>query len=195
MEKVVLASNNQNKLQELQSILTAEHLELIPQSAFAIGEAEETGLTFVENAILKARYAARHTGLPAIADDSGLEIDALKGEPGIYSARYAQSKNDQANLDKVLTQMQNVPEVERGARFQCVIVCLRHERDPTPIIGQGTWDGKILSASQGQGGFGYDPIFVPNGYDITFGEMDPSKKQDMSHRADAFRKLVKGCFE
>ena len=146
-KRIVLASNNPGKVREINQMLAGLHLTVVPQSDFEVTEVEETGLTFVENALLKARNAARCTGLPAIADDSGLEVDALHGAPGIYSARYAgQGAGDKANLLKLLEDIKNVPDEKRSARFQCVLVYLRHEADPTPIICQGTWEGRLLHA-------------------------------------------------
>ena len=159
-KRIVLASNNPGKVREINQMLAGLHLTVVPQSDFEVTEVEETGLTFVENALLKARNAARCTGLPAIADDSGLEVDALHGAPGIYSARYAgKGAGDKANLLKLLEDIKNVPDEKRSARFQCVLVYLRHELDPTPIICQGTWEGRLLRAPVGDNGFGYDPIF------------------------------------
>jgi XTP/dITP diphosphohydrolase len=158
--RVVLASGNAGKVREFNQLLAGAHVEVLPQSSFGVPEAEETGLTFVENAILKARNAARHTGLPAIADDSGIEVDALNGAPGIYSARYAGAgASDEENLYKLLSALEGLPDEQRGARFQCVIAYLRHAEDPTPLICQGTWEGRILAAPRGANGFGYDPVF------------------------------------
>ena len=159
-KRIVLASNNPGKVREINQMLAGLHLTVVPQSDFDVTEVEETGLTFVENALLKARNAARFTQLAAIADDSGIEVDALHGAPGIYSARYAgKGAGDKANLTKLLEDIKNVPDEKRTARFQCVLVYLRHEHDPTPIICQGTWEGRILRAPVGNNGFGYDPIF------------------------------------
>jgi len=162
-----------------------------PQGEFGVTDAEETGLTFVENAILKARHASSHTGLPAIADDSGLEVDALNGAPGIYSARYAGSgASDQANLEKLLAALQDVPEAQRSARFQCLLVYLRHAGDPTPLICQGTWEGRILFTPRGEYGFGYDPVFHVPTHDCSSAELAPELKNSLSHRGQALRKLV-----
>ena len=159
-EAIVLASNNGGKVRELTELLAGARIRIVPQGDFGVPEADETGLSFVENAILKARNAAQHSGLPAIADDSGLEVDALHGAPGIYSARYAGAgASDADNVVKLLHALESVPEAERTARFQCVMVYMRHAADPTPLICQGTWEGRILFAPQGENGFGYDPIF------------------------------------
>ncbi len=154
MKDIVLASSNPGKVREINQLLTGLALHVRPQGEFGVADAEETGLTFVENAILKARNAASHTGLPAIADDSGLEVDALNGAPGIYSARYAGSgAGDQANLEKLLEALQDVPEAQRTARFQCLLVYMRHAGDPTPLICQGTWEGRILTGTARRAGF------------------------------------------
>ena len=188
---IVLASNNPGKVREFAQLLTGLQYEVRPQSEFGVSEIEETGLTFVENALLKARNAAHHAGLPALADDSGLEVDALNGAPGIYSTRYAGSgAGDRANLEKLLADMQHVPQAGRGARFQCVLVYLRHALDPTPLICQGTWEGRILSTPQGQQGFGYDPIFYVPSQGCSAAELPPQTKNQLSHRGQALRKLV-----
>lgn len=191
MKKIVLASNNPGKVREFNALLAGHDIEVVPQSAFDVPEAEETGLTFVENALLKARNAARHTGLPAIADDSGLEVDALKGAPGIYSARYAgPDASDADNVVKLLADLQGIPEAERTARFQCLLVLLRHEADPTPLICQGTWEGRILEAPRGDNGFGYDPVFFVPTHDCSAAELPPEEKNRISHRGQALRCLV-----
>jgi XTP/dITP diphosphohydrolase len=190
-ERIVLASNNPGKVREFAQLLAGLHSEVLPQSTFNVPEVEETGLTFVENAILKARNAARHAGLPAIADDSGLEVDALKGAPGIYSARYAGAgASDAANLQKLLADIKDVAEHERGARFQCVLVYMRHALDPTPIICQGTWEGRLLHAPRGAHGFGYDPIFYVPTHQCTSAELPPEVKNQLSHRGQALRRLL-----
>lgn len=190
-ERIVLASNNPGKVREFGQLLADLHCTVLPQSTFDVPEAEETGLTFVENAILKARNAARHAGLPAIADDSGLEVDALNGAPGIYSARYAGSgASDDANLQKLLADIRDVAEPERSARFQCVLVYMRHALDPTPIICQGTWEGRLLYAPRGTHGFGYDPIFYVPTHRCTSAELPPEVKNQLSHRGQALRKLL-----
>ena len=188
---IVLASNNPGKVREFAQLLAGLQREVRPQSEFGVPEAEETGLTFVENALLKARNAARHAGLPALADDSGLEVDALNGAPGIYSARYAGSgAGDDANLEKLLADIKHVAESGRGARFQCVLVYLRHALDPTPLICQGTWEGRILHTPQGKQGFGYDPIFYVPSHGCSSAELPPETKNLLSHRGQALRKLV-----
>lgn len=191
MEDIVLASNNAGKLREMQQILSPLDFAIVPQGELGVTEADETGLTFVENAILKARHAAKTTGLPAIADDSGLEVDALGGAPGIYSARYAGSgSTDQQNLQKLLQQLIDVPEGKRTARFQCLIVYMRHALDPTPLICQGTWQGRILTSPRGDHGFGYDPVFYVPGHDCSSAELAPETKNTLSHRGQALKNLV-----
>ena len=191
MSRVVLASNNKGKVREFGEVLADFHMEIVPQSAFGVPEAEETGLTFVENAILKARNAAARAGLPAIADDSGIEVDALRGAPGIRSARFAgPGASDQANLDKLLAELDGVLEERRGARFQCLVVYLEHAEDPTPIICQGTWEGRIVREPRGENGFGYDPVFLVAGRDLTAAELSAEQKNAISHRGQALRKLV-----
>ena len=190
-KRIVLASNNPGKVREINQMLAGLHLTVVPQSDFEVTEVEETGLTFVENALLKARNAARCTGLPAIADDSGLEVDALHGAPGIYSARYAgKGAGDKANLLKLLEDIKNVPDEKRSARFQCVLVYLRHELDPTPIICQGTWEGRLLRAPVGDNGFGYDPIFFVPTHKCSSAELPAEVKNKLSHRGQALRALV-----
>jgi len=189
--RIVLASGNAGKVKEINQLLSSQQIQIIPQSDFNVPDIEETGLTFVENAILKARNAARHSGLPAIADDSGLEVDALNGVPGIHSARYAGPEaTDQTNNDKLLEQLKDTPEAERSARFQCLLVYLRHPADPTPLICQGTWEGRILFQPQGNNGFGYDPLFfVPDHY-CSSAELRPEVKNKLSHRGQALRELL-----
>ena len=190
-KRIVLASSNPGKVREINQMLADLHLAVVPQSDFEVTEAEETGLTFVENAILKARNAARFTQLAAIADDSGLEVDALHGAPGIYSARYAGAgAGDEANLLKLLADIRNVPDEKRGARFQCVLVYLRHEHDPTPIICQGTWEGRLLHAPMGDNGFGYDPIFFVPTHNCSSAQLPSETKNALSHRGQALRQLV-----
>ena len=189
--KVVLASGNAGKVREFNQLLGGQHIEVVPQSHFGVPEAAETGLTFVENAILKARNAALHTGLPAVADDSGIEVDALNGAPGIYSARYAgEGASDEANLRKLLVALDGVPEDRRTARFQCLIVYLRHAEDPTPLVCQGTWEGTILAAPRGENGFGYDPVFLVPGRGLSSAELPPDEKNRLSHRGQALRRLL-----
>jgi XTP/dITP diphosphohydrolase len=190
-QRIVLASNNPGKVREFNQLLSGTEFQVLPQSDFGVPEAEETGLTFVENAILKARNAAEHTGLPAIADDSGLEVDALQGAPGIYSARYAgQGASDQENLEKLLAVLGEMPDEQRSARFQCLMVYLRHAADPTPRIFQGTWEGRILHAAQGDNGFGYDPVFFVPGQDCSSAQLPPEVKNRLSHRGQALQQLV-----
>ena len=191
MKNIVLATGNPGKVREINQLLAGSGIEVVPQSEFDVPEVEETGLTFVENALLKARNAARHSGLPAIADDSGLEVDALGGAPGIHSARYAgPDADDAANLQKLLDAMRGLPEQERTARFQCVLVHLRHAEDPTPLIVQGTWEGRILEAPRGTGGFGYDPVFFVPERGCSAAELPPEEKNALSHRGQALRRLV-----
>ncbi len=190
-QQIVLATGNKGKVREISQMLAAQVFEILPQSEFNIPEVEETGLTFVENAIIKARHAAKISGLPAIADDSGIEIDALNGAPGIYSARYAGiDATDTENLYKVLTDMELVDEPQRTARFQCLLVMMRHANDPTPIICQGTWEGTILRQPIGENGFGYDPIFWLEEQQCSSAQLAPSVKDQLSHRGKALRQLV-----
>ena len=191
MQDIVLASSNPGKVREINQLLAELDLQVRPQSEFNVVDAEETGLTFVENAILKARNAAQHTGLPAIADDSGIEVDALRGAPGIYSARFAGAgASDRDNLDKLLAGLEDVPEAQRSARFQCLMVYLRHAGDPTPLICQGTWEGRILFAARGDNGFGYDPVFHVPAHDCSSAELPAEIKNSLSHRGQALRQLV-----
>ena len=189
-EKIVLASNNPGKIREIQAIFN-ERL-VVPQSELAIPEANETGLTFVENAIIKARNAAYYSGLPAIADDSGLEVDALAGAPGVRSARYAGAgASDQRNLEKLLEEMTDIPDDQRTARFRCVIVYLRHEQDPCPLIAQGCWEGGILRSPRGSEGFGYDPVFLVPEEGRASAELRPERKNRLSHRGKALKDLAR----
>jgi len=189
--RIVLASSNQGKVREIQQLLAGHDIQILPQSEFDIPEAEETGLTFVENAILKARNAAAHSGLPAIADDSGLEVDALKGAPGIYSARFAgPGASDAENNACLLAELEEVPDEQRTARFQCLMVHLEHEKDPTPILCQGTWEGRILRQPQGKNGFGYDPLFFVPEKGCSAAELPAEVKNALSHRGQALRCLV-----
>lgn len=191
MTQIVLASNNQGKVREIGQMLAELELEVVPQSTFNIEDAEETGLTFVENAIIKARHASAEAGLPAIADDSGLEVDALNGAPGIYSARYAgKGASDEQNLQKLLNELENIPEAERTARFQCLMVYMRHAQDPTPIICQGTWEGIITMEPRGDNGFGYDPVFFVPDHQCTSAQLAPKVKNQLSHRGQALCLLV-----
>lgn len=191
MKRIVLATGNLGKVREISELLAGHDFEVSPQSAFNVPEAEETGLTFVENAIIKARNAAAHTGLPAIADDSGLEVDALQGAPGIYSSRYAgKTASDWENREKLLADLAGFPTEQRTARFQCLMIFLRHANDPTPIICQGTWEGRVLLAPRGSNGFGYDPVFYVPTHDRSSAELPPETKNRLSHRGQALRKLI-----
>ena len=192
MQKIVLASNNKGKLREFGEMLATLDMEVVPQAFFNIEDADETGLTFVENAIIKARHASSIAGLPAIADDSGLEVDFLKGAPGIYSARYSgEGASDEKNLLKLLDALKDVPEEKRTARFQCVLVYMRHAEDPTPIICQGAWEGIITTECHGDNGFGYDPIFYVPEYNCTSAQLKSEQKNKLSHRGIALAALVK----
>lgn len=189
--QVVLASGNQGKLREFQQLLDTLNIEMLPQSQFNVDPVEETGLTFVENAILKARHAARVSGLPAIADDSGIEVDALNGQPGIYSARYAgEDASASDNNQKLLKSLEGLPEAERTARFHCVLVYLRHAEDPTPLVCHGTWEGRILDAPSGDHGFGYDPLFYVPSEGCSAADLPGEVKNGISHRAVAMAKLT-----
>lgn len=191
-ESIVLASNNAGKVREIEALLAAERIRILPQGPLGIPEVAETGLSFVENAILKARNAAHHSAMAAMADDSGIEVDALKAAPGIYSARYAGvGACDADNLAKLLADLRDVPEAQRGARFQCVMVYLRHAADPTPVICQGTWEGRILFAPRGENGFGYDPVFFVPEEGCSAAELPPATKNRLSHRGQALRALVR----
>jgi XTP/dITP diphosphohydrolase len=188
--KLVLATHNAGKISEITAMLSGFSVTVVPQREFDIGEAEETGLSFIENALLKARYAALHTGLPALAEDSGLAVDALGGAPGIYSARYAGvGATDADNNAKLLQMLVNVPESERMARFFCVMAFLRHAEDPTPLISQGVWEGTILSVPQGNNGFGYDPLFFVPTHACASAELPLSVKNSFSHRGQALRAM------
>ena len=190
-KKLVLASANPGKIKELQELLSGLGISIIPQGDLNILDIEETGLTFVENAILKARNAATLSGLPAIADDSGLEVDYLLGAPGIYSARYSgDGATDAANREKLLTALTDVPVGQRGARYQAVIVYLRHAEDPTPIICQGTWEGSIAFEHRGTHGFGYDPIFYVPEMACHAAELDKPTKHSLSHRGKAIDQFL-----
>lgn len=189
--KLVLASGNKKKLLELQQLLAPLGWEVLPQSEFDVPEADETGLSFVENAIIKARNACHYTGLPALADDSGIEVDALKGAPGIRSARFAgEHGNDGANNALLIQQLQGVPEDERSARYQALLVFMQHAADPTPIICQGSWEGRIIDTPRGDNGFGYDPHFYLPELDKTAAELDAASKNAISHRGRALAQLL-----
>lgn len=197
MQKIVLASGNAGKLREFQQILAEKEIDLLPQSDFAVSGVEETGLSFVENALIKARHACVESGLAAIADDSGIEVDALNGEPGIYSARYADVSGvssievDKANNQKLLSELEQVTEADRGARFQCVIAFLRHARDPMPLICQGTWEGRVLFSETGENGFGYDSLFYVPSHKCASAQLSPEIKNSISHRGQALRALMR----
>ena len=189
--RVVLASSNAGKLREFAELLAGRDFTLCRQSEFGIAPPPETGHTFLENALIKARNAASITGLPAIADDSGIEVDALGGAPGVFSARYAgEDASDEANLEKMLHALAGKSDRERGARYRCVIVYVAHGEDPQPLIGEGTWEGRIIDARRGDGGFGYDPSFVPAGDTRTVAEMPQQEKNLKSHRAQAMREFL-----
>lgn len=191
MQKVVLATGNPGKVRELADLLADFGLNVVAQTDLGVGSVEETGLTFIENAILKARHAAQVTGLPAIADDSGLAVDALGGAPGIYSARYAGLEaSDQQNLEKLLVTLKDVPEGKRQAQFHCVLVYLRHAADPTPLVCHGSWAGEIIRAPAGAGGFGYDPIFYVPALGKTAAELSKAEKIAVSHRGQALALLL-----
>ena len=203
MNNIVLASGNAGKLREFSSLFDQHfaelNIQLLKQSELNVVEAEETGLSFVENALLKARNAATQTGLPALADDSGLEVDALQGAPGIYSARYAQQHEgfgpaphtgDAANNAKLLNALADVPEAQRGARFQCVLVYMRHANDPTPQVFQGHWEGRIVTQPQGNDGFGYDPVFFIPSENCTAAALSKEQKNALSHRGQAVQQLL-----
>jgi XTP/dITP diphosphohydrolase len=195
MSKIVLATGNQGKVKELASLLAKHHIEIVPQSDFNVPDVAETGTTFVENAIIKARHATKITGLPAIADDSGLEVDALNGAPGVYSARYASDINrnpsDDDNTNKLLNALENTPNEQRSARFHCVLVYMKHEHDPTPIICHGVWQGCISREKQGEQGFGYDPIFWQADLQMSSAQLPRDIKNKLSHRGQALTQLVK----
>ena len=190
-QKWVLATGNQGKVKEMSELLNSFSIEVLPQSKFNVPDVPETGTTFVENAIIKARHAAKLTGLPSIADDSGLDVDFLNGQPGIYSARYAgELATDQDNIDKLLNKLEGINPEQRKARFQCVLVYLRHELDPTPIICQGTWEGSITEAVDGENGFGYDPVFWVESEQSTSAQLSKQRKSELSHRGKALTQLV-----
>ena len=186
---VVLASGNAGKLRELSRILSPLDMVLKPQSDFEVPEVEENGLSFVENAIIKARATALATGHATIADDSGLEVDHLLGAPGIHSARYS-GQGDAANNSKLLAALGDLPEEQRTARFQCVLVYMRHAEDPTPLVCQGAWEGRILFQPQGENGFGYDPLFYLPQHHCSSAQLDPETKNRISHRAKASALLL-----
>lgn len=191
MQKLVLASGNRGKLKELADLLSDRGFALQAQSEFGLESTEETGLTFIENALLKARHVCAHTGLPALADDSGIEVDALNGEPGIYSARFAGPEaSDADNNRKLLAELASVADEDRTARYHCVLVLMRHAKDPTPLICQGSWEGRILREPRGEGGFGYDPLFFVPTHNCTAAQLDKTEKNRISHRAIALQTLL-----
>jgi len=193
MTKIVLASGNKGKLREFSSMFDTHFaeagVELVPQTELNVTDADETGLSFVENAIIKARHACAITGLPALADDSGIEVDALNGAPGIYSARYS-GEGDQGNNAKLLDALKNVAEADRTARFQCVLVYMRHEKDPTPQVFQGSWEGRILTEPSGTEGFGYDPLFFVPSENCSAAELSRERKNEISHRGQAIKEFL-----
>ncbi len=196
MQKVVLASGNAGKLKEFKALLQQCDFDVHIQAEFNVPEADETGLSFVENALIKARNACEHTKLPALADDSGIEVDALHGRPGIYSARFSRGWQDQAatdprNNEYLLHQLQNTPKEKRSARYQCVLVFMRHAEDPTPIVCQASWEGFILRDPIGENGFGYDPLFYVPDYDCSAAQLDKALKNSISHRGKALQLLLK----
>ena len=189
--RLVLATGNAGKLREMRAILAPWGVDVRPQSEFTRAAAEETGLSFVENALIKAHFAAEVSGLPAIADDSGLEVDALHGAPGIYSARYAgPGADDVANNDRLLRDLETVPDAERSARYRCAMVCLRWALDPAPLVCQASWEGRIGRLPRGRGGFGYDPLFLVGDGPQTAAELEAAHKNEVSHRGRALRALV-----
>lgn len=191
MKRAVLASANPGKLRELTALLAPLGFELVSQAELGIESVAETGATFLENALLKARHAAAAAQLPALADDSGIEVDALGGRPGVWSARYAHpGASDAANLARLLEELEGTPEPRRSARYQCVVVWVRSADDPAPLTGSGTWEGRIALAPRGSGGFGYDPAFVPAGERRTAAELSAEEKNKVSHRAQALAALV-----
>ena len=194
--RLVLATGNAGKLREMRAILAPWGVDVRPQSEFTSASAEETGLSFVENAILKARFAAEASGLPAIADDSGLEVDALHGAPGIYSARYAgPGADDAANNARLLADLEAVPDHVRTARYRCAMVFVRWPLDPSPIVRQARWEGRIARVPRGTGGFGYDPLFLVGDGVTMAAELEPAHKNDVSHRGQALRALVAALTE
>lgn len=185
----ILASNNAGKLREFEQLFTKLGLEVLPQAQFGVEDADETGLSFIENALIKARHASEKTSQPAMADDSGLVVPALNGAPGIYSARYS-GKGDVANNKKLLQALEGVEGEGRNAFYVAVIALVKHANDPMPIIAEGRWHGRIAKTPFGDGGFGYDPLFIPDGFDITAAEMTREEKQSLSHRATALNALA-----
>ncbi len=191
MKKLVLASSNPGKLRELSALLDESRYRIIPQADFNVPGVAETGTTFVENAIIKARHAAQYTGLAALADDSGIVIDALNGEPGVHSARFSGSDaSDESNNILLVEKLRSVPEAQRSARYQAVIVYMRNAADPSPIICEGSWEGIIVLEAKGSGGFGYDPYFYLPDYGCTSAELSADEKNRISHRGQALRLLL-----
>jgi len=189
--KAVLASSNAGKVREFAALLAARDIEVVAQSDFRIVTPPETGTTFLENALLKARHAAQASGLPALADDSGIEVDALGGRPGVRSARYAgELASDTDNLNLLLQELAQVPQERRTARYRCVLVWLRSPVDPHPVMAHGVWEGRVLTAPRGTGGFGYDAIFQPAGFTLSAAELPAARKNTLSHRAQALRALL-----
>lgn len=195
-KKIVLATGNQGKVREMAGLLADFGFDVIAQSELNVSSVPETGTTFIENAIIKARHAAKETGYAAIADDSGLEVDYLRGAPGIYSARYAgEDASDEDNLNKLLEAMHDVPQAQRTARFHCVLVFMRHADDPTPLVCHGQWEGRILQEAHGDNGFGYDPIFWVPEENCASAELEPLRKKQLSHRGQALTKLFQAIKE
>jgi len=191
MQQIILASSNQGKVAEFQHLFVSHAIEVIPQGEYQVTDAEETGTTFIENALLKARHAAKITGMPVLADDSGLVVDVLNGAPGVLSARYAGAHgNSTANIEKLLKALQGVPQEKRTARYVCLLVYLRHADDPLPIIAQGLWEGVILEEPRGDKGFGFDPVFWLPDTNCAVAELEPIQKNQLSHRAKALRQLM-----
>ena len=190
--RVVLASGNRGKLRELATVLAPLGFAVIAQSELGVETPPETGRTFEENALLKARHAAAATALPALADDSGIEVDAMGGRPGVYSARYAgEGASDAGNLQKLIDELRDVPLGKRTARYRCVIAFVKAAADAAPIVAYGTWEGTLATVPRGSGGFGYDPLFVPNGFTRTAAELEPEEKNSVSHRGQALRALLR----
>ena len=191
MNKIVLASGNAGKVREINKLFTGSGIEVVPQSEFNVPEVAETGTTFVENAIIKARHAAQCTGLPAISDDSGIEVDALDARPGVYSARYAgENASDIDNNNLMLKELAGIDKTDRTARYQCLLIFMRSDTDPVPIITQGSWEGRILQTAQGGGGFGYDPIFYVPTHNCSSAELTLEVKNSISHRAIALKAML-----
>ncbi|PKL94632.1 MAG: non-canonical purine NTP pyrophosphatase, RdgB/HAM1 family [Gammaproteobacteria bacterium HGW-Gammaproteobacteria-8] len=189
--RLVIATENAGKLAEFRQMLEPRGFEVLPQADFSVAEVEETGASFVENALLKARAAAAASGVPALADDSGLVVDVLEGRPGIRSARYAgEPANPKANIERLLEELQGLPRERRGASFYCCLVLLRYPEDPAPLIATGRWQGYILEAPRGEGGFGYDPVFLEPRLDVTAAELPAVEKNRISHRGKALEQLL-----